>query len=63
MKPSIHKFEQIISCPNCGGTGWVRDDSSQCPVCEARGLLVIDGKATMARPMQPVHNRTVVKCS
>lgn len=40
------KFEQIIRCPNCEGVGWVRDGGTPCPVCDARGRLVIDGKST-----------------
>lgn len=49
----MSELEQIITCPNCRATGYVRDAGSQCPVCEARGRLVIDAARTMALPMLP----------
>lgn len=49
----MDELEQIIVCPNCT-SGWFRlaglrrDDWHECPICETRGLLVIDGKKTLA---------------
>ncbi len=57
----VSELEQIIPCPNCEGSGWRKYDSKlgyyECPVCETRGLLVIDAEKTMARPMRPLRTR------
>lgn len=58
------KLEQIIICPNCEGHGWrsVGDRSYyDCPVCERRGRLVIDGDKTLALAPKPMpKSRTKV---
>lgn len=53
----IERLEQVIRCPNCKA-GWRRqvgrpNDWRECPVCETRGFLVIDGNKTMARKPLP----------
>jgi len=50
-------LQQVITCPNCNGGGWLWVHKtlrySECPVCEARGFLVIDAEKTLARSIQP----------
>lgn len=47
-------FEQRITCPCCDGSGWTcsRSGTSECPVCDCRGFLIIDNEKTMNLPMQ-----------
>lgn len=56
------ELEQVFLCPNCKGKGWMPAGTSstafqECPVCETRGLLVVDSKRTMRRPARPSPNR------
>lgn len=58
----MDELEQIIPCPNCDG-GWIHEVGlqnrwRQCPICEARGFLMVDCRKTLARPMMPVPKRT-----
>lgn len=57
-----HDVEQIITCPNCKGRGWAPAGGAttalqECPVCETRGLLVVDSERTMSRPPRPMPTR------
>lgn len=55
--------DQLIVCPICQGLGWRREagrpnDWYECPVCDRRGDLVIDGKKTLEGPAKkrPLSN-------
>jgi hypothetical protein len=57
---TAHALEQAILCPGCNGKGWHRFKgrnelvASACPVCEARGFLIIDAERTFSLPtMKP----------
>lgn len=43
------KCRQTITCPNCEGKGWT---PGECPICDARGFLIIDSEATAELPRQ-----------
>lgn len=51
----MDELEQRITCPCCDGIGWSYcryGRSTECPVCECRGFLIIDSEKTMNLPMQ-----------
>lgn len=53
---AMKKLEQVIACPGCDAVGWIARKSKppiECPMCEERGMLVVDSNATMALPKRP----------